>query len=203
MSIDKFIAKQLGTPTGLAGKAVARIMNRQNRALYDEMIRLLSPSDTDDVLDIGCGNGYVLQLLARQCGGAFAGVDPSRSMIRSAARRNRAFVQSGRMTLACQDAGEMSFADASFHKAYTINTVYFWHDLQSTMAEIRRVLKPGGLFINTVYTNETLSRFPHTQFGYKRYTTEQLISAGENAGFAVSAVPVLHGAAHCFVCRAM
>ena len=64
---------------------------------------------------------------------------------------------------------EMSFADESFTKAYTINTVYFWSDLNKAMLEIRRVLKSDGVFINTLYTNGTLSSFSHTRFGYKRY----------------------------------
>jgi len=202
VNLNRYVAKQLGNPTGLAGKGIALVMNRQNRPLYEETIRLLSPSDTGHILDIGCGNGYVLGLLARRCGGVLTGIDTSQSMIRSAARRNRAYVKSQRMTLARQDAGAMSFADGTFDKAYSINTVYFWDDLQGTMAEIRRVLKPGGLFINTCYSNETLSRLSHTQFGYRRYTAEQLTSAGTDAGFTVKVASILHGAAHCFVYRA-
>ncbi|MCL2812406.1 MAG: class I SAM-dependent methyltransferase [Clostridia bacterium] len=193
MSLHRYIAKQLGNPTGFGGKLVASVMTRQNRPLYDETIRLLSPSDSDYILDIGCGNGYVLNLIARQCNGALTGIDTSASMIRAASRRNN------QMIFVCQDASAMSFADGSFDKAYSINTVYFWSDLQKTMTEIRRVLKPGGLFINTLYANETLARLSHTQFGYKRYTTEELRN---HVGFTVDAVPILDGAGYCFVYQA-
>jgi ubiquinone/menaquinone biosynthesis C-methylase UbiE len=93
----------------------------------------------------------------------------------------------------------MSFSDESFSRVYAINTVYFWNDLDHTMAEIRRVLKPGGVFINTLYTNETLSRFSHTALGYKRYTPEQLMETGENSAFSVKAVPIMNGAAYSMI----
>jgi len=190
MNLSQYIAKQLSSPAGLGGKVAASVMNRQNRPLYDATIRLLSPSDADSVLDIGCGNGYVLGLLAKQCNGAFAGIDTSASMIRVVSRRYK------EMTFACENAGAMSFADGAFDKAYSINTVYFWDDLQKTMGEIRRVLKPGGLFINTLYSNETLDRLSHTRFGYRRCTIEEMI---DHAGFAAHAVPILNGAGYCFL----
>ena len=174
-------------------------MNYQNHSLYKETIQLLLLSDSDNVLDIGCGNGYVLNLLACQYNCAFAGIDTSPSIIQAASDRNRIFVENGRMELICQDVSSMSFTDGSFSKAYSINTVYFWNDLNSTMLEIWRVLKPNGVFINTLYSNETLAKFTHTQFGYKRYTREQLENAGKNVGFEVDAVPVLHGTAYCFL----
>ena len=95
----------------------------------------------------------------------------------------------------------MSFADCSFSKAYTINTVYFWENLDKAMAEIRRVLKPNGLFVNALYSDKILSRFSHTQFGYKRVTVEQLTRAGVNAGFTAEVVPVFGGAAYCVLYR--
>lgn len=199
MSLNSYIAKQFADPKGFGGNVVSLVMNRQNRPLYDETIRLLSPSDSDSILDIGCGNGFVMKLLARKNNAALSGIDPSVEIIAAALRRNRKQVIRKQMTFSCQNVGSMSFPDAAFSKAYTINTVYFWDDLDAAMAEIRRVMKPGGVFINTLYTNETLARFPHTRFGYKRFEAQQLIRAGEEAAFSVSAVPILQEAAVCYV----
>ena len=201
MSITSYMAKQFADPKGIGGSVISFVMNRQNRPLYEETIRLLSVADSDSILDIGCGNGYVLNLMARRHGAAFAGIDPSEEILEAASRRNRRFIESKKMSFTCQGVGSMSFSDESFSKAYTINTVYFWSDLNRPMGEIRRVLKPNGVFVNTLYTNETLSRLSHTRFGYKRYDAQQLINAGVEAGFAVKAVPILQGAAYCYVYR--
>lgn len=125
------------------------------------------------------------------------GIDPSASIIRDALGRCHKFVKSGRMTLLCQEVNEMSFTDSSFSKAYTINTVYFWENLYNTLRDIRRVLKPNGLFLNTFYSNETLSRFSHTKFGYQRFTVEECKEAGYDAGFVVNVIPILNGTAYC------
>lgn len=201
MSLNSYIAKQFADPYGFGGSLASLVMNHQNRPLYDETIRLLLLSDSDSVLDIGCGNGYVLNLLAYQHNAAFTGIDTSENIIEAAVRRNRRYVKGKKMNFSCQSVSSMSFPDESFSKAYTINTVYFWSDLNKAMLEIRRVLKPDGFFINTFYSNETLSRFSHTQFGYRRYEAAELTSAGANAGFAVKAVPVLQGAAYCYIYR--
>lgn len=197
MSLERYISKQFSKPVGFGGKVISFVMNRQNRPLYEETIRLLAISNTDSILDIGCGNGYVLKMLTSQNNCMLTGIDPSASIIKDAFRRCHKFVKNGRMTFLCQNVKEMSFADNSFSKAYTINTVYFWENLNNTLSDIRRVLKPNGLLINTFYSNETLSRFSHTKFGYKRFTVEQLTVAGHDAGFAVNVIPILNGTAYC------
>lgn len=196
MNINTYIAKQFADPKGLGGSLVSFAMNRQNRPLYDETIRFLATSDSDSILDIGCGNGYVLKLLARQSNASFVGIDISTDIIKAASQRNR---KHKKMRFSCQNVSSMSFPDQCFSKAYTINTVYFWEDLSKTLLEIQRVLKPNGFFINTLYTNETLARFSHTQFGYKRYEPEDLIRTGESTGFLVEARPILRGTAICYM----
>lgn len=201
MSVNRYIAKQFSNPAGIGGKIVSSVMNMQNRPLYEYTTRLLSLSDADSVLDIGCGNGYVLNMLANRTGCALTGIDISPSAIKTALSRNRKFVKSGRMDLVRQDMNKLPFSDCSFDKVYSINTVYFWENLDGIMAEIRRVLKPNGLFINTLYTNETLDTFSHTKFGYKRNTPDELINAGQNTGFAVDVAPALSGKAYCVLYR--
>lgn len=197
MGVERYIAKQFGNPSGLGGRMVSAVMNRQNRPLYEAAAELLRLSNEDAVLDIGYGNGYMLNMLARRHNCAFTGIDASPSIVGAAARRNRAFVETGRMRLMCQNANGMSFANSSFDKAYTVNTVYFWENPDGIMLEIRRVLKPGGLFINALYSNATLSRFGHTRFGYRHFTPDQLMDAGRRAGFTASITPVLDAAAYC------
>ncbi len=195
MSLNSYIAKQFSFPKGLGGHMISFVMNRQNRPLYEETIRLMSRFPGGSVLDIGCGNGYVLNLLAGRRDGEFTGIDPSEGILRSARRRNRARIKSGKMRFFCRDVRSLSFPDASFDRAYTINTVYFWDDLAASMREIARVLKPGGVFVNALYTGEVLASRAHTQFGYRIYTSGELIEAGESAGLSVKSVSILQGRA--------
>ena len=197
MSINSYIAKQFSRPAGVGGKLISTVMNRQNRPLYVHTIRMLALSDGDSVLDVGCGNGYVLDMLARRFDCEYAGIDVSPSIIKTASQRNNRAVKNGKMKLMCQDVGKMTFADNTFSRAYSINTVYFWGSLDDVMDEIWRILKPGGLFVNTLYSNETLSRFAHSQHGYKRFSLEQLAKSGIGAGFSVKVIPVQNGSAYC------
>ena len=198
MNLQKFIARQLAHPTGLGGKVVFSVMTRQNRPLYEEVLRVLSPKDGDKILDVGCGNGIALGMLAKKIHGHFVGIDISQSAVRDAMRRNKALVKSGRMYIAMGDAAKICFADSVFDRVYSINTVYFWDKLDAPLREIHRVLAPGGVFVNAVYSNEFLAGFPHVQYGYNLRTPQELVAAGKAAGFGVRATPILKGKAICF-----
>ena len=45
--------------------------------------------------------------------------------------------------------------------------------------EIKRILKPDGLFLNASYTRKFLDKFKLTQYRYKKYTLENLINITE------------------------
>ena len=201
MGFARYISKQFSNPSGFCGRIIFSLMNRRNIPLYNETIRLLELSDNDRVLDIGCGNGYVLNILAKQYDCKFDGIDISQSIIDNAEKRCRRYVKSGRMKFGCQNAAAMSFADGSFDRIYTINTVYFWENLYDTMQEIMRVLDVNGVFVNTLFSNETLDTFPHTKYGYKRFTIEELTNAGSSLGFTVNVAPILNGTAYCILYR--
>lgn len=96
---------------------------------------------------------------------------------------------------------DMPLEDATVDKALTINTIYFWEDLASGFEEIARVLKPEGIFIGTHYTNQALESYPHTQFGYRIRTEQEVVSAAENAGFVVQIKSIMDGRAYCVVGR--
>ena len=86
MGLNSYISQQFSNPAGIGGNFIASVMNKQNRSLYEETMRLLKLSDNESVLDIGCGNGYVLNMLARQYNCAFAGIDTSKSIVKTASR---------------------------------------------------------------------------------------------------------------------
>ena len=174
-------------------------MNRQNKPIYEKTIQLLNPSSTDTILDMGCGNGYMLNMLAQRFEGNSVGLDLSESAIKSALKRNKSYVKNGKMRLLHHDLSIMPFEPNTFDKVYTVNTVYFWNDLKSVMTEVKRVLKPDGIFINTLFSNEMLDSLSFTKFGYKKFTEEQLTNAGVDVGFEVSVIPIFKGIGYCYI----
>lgn len=77
------------------------------------------------------------------------GLDRSPTIVRSALRRNRVDVQTGRAEVVQGDLGTFPFPDAQFDRVFSIHTLYFWEDVPAVLAEIDRVLAPGGSFVIT------------------------------------------------------
>jgi SAM-dependent methyltransferase len=89
-------------------------------------------------LDVGCGTGRALPLLAA-AGWTAVGVDVSGDQLELAAARG-AEVRQG-------DAQSLSFADGSFDAAVSILTHTDFDDAHAAFAEIARVLRPGSRFV--------------------------------------------------------
>lgn len=197
MPINEYIAKQFANPHGIGGRIVMAVMNRQNAQMYEATERLLRPRNDDTILDIGCGNGIMLERITHACDCRLIGTDISEDALEIAKRR---LAGTNVEFLRCP-VDDMPLEDATVDKALTINTLYFWEDLTSGFEEIARVLKPEGIFIGTHYTNRALESYSHTQFGYRMRTEQEVVSAAEIAGFTVQIQPVMGGRAYCVVGR--
>ncbi len=91
-----------------------------------------------NILDAGCGEGYILSILENRLkdqGINFYGLDISREAVKTAAKRNR--------RLSCAVAGLFSMPVADGSVNILINTF-----APSPGPEFRRVLKPGGIVIH-------------------------------------------------------
>jgi ubiquinone/menaquinone biosynthesis C-methylase UbiE len=120
-------------------------MGALNRDINELTVGLLEVGPRDRVLEIGYGPGTALALLGEQASeGLVAGVDPSAEMARQARRRNRRLVRRGRIQLAQGDSACLPFATGQFDRVCSVNTIYFWPTPQTDLAELHRVLKPGG-----------------------------------------------------------
>ncbi len=111
-------------------------------------------------LELGCGTGYVQLALAQRHAGLSVGLDRSPHMIRLTRRRLH---RSGLLTsLVRADASALPFTSASFDTVLaTFPSDYI--TAEATIAEIRRVLRPGGRFAIAIW-----ARFaddsPYAQF---------------------------------------
>ena len=94
------------------------------------------------VLDVGCGNGYLLRRLAGRVPQALelAGLDAAPGMI----ERARAMAADSRMRFATGTAEALPYPDQTFDLVVSTTSFDHWADQRAGLAECARVLVPGG-----------------------------------------------------------
>ncbi|GAX51542.1 hypothetical protein SO3561_03044 [Streptomyces olivochromogenes] len=93
------------------------------------------------VLDLGCGDGLLLELLARTEGRRPAGVDLSPEALALARRRP---LPAG-TTLSESRAQHLPFADDTFDACVSHMALMLMGEVEQVAAEVARVLRPGGM----------------------------------------------------------
>jgi 2-polyprenyl-6-hydroxyphenyl methylase/3-demethylubiquinone-9 3-methyltransferase len=104
------------------------------------------------VVDVGCGGGFVANDLAQQ-GHEVVGVDQAEAALAVAARHD----VTRRVRYLRADAGSLPFADASFEAAVAMDFFEHVEPLDPVLAEISRVLVPGGLLFFHTFNRNLLS----------------------------------------------
>lgn len=191
MGIARFIARQLGRPSGLAARPVAYFLNRANARINRRAVQLLAAEPDHHVLDIGFGGGVGLVALAERVDrGLVAGIEVSEPMLERARSRFQAEIDGGRMDLRSGTAEAIPFPDATFDRVVSVHTIYFWPDPQAALVEVRRVLRPGGRLLLATWQKERMQRLPTARHGFRLFSEEELARLLERAGFARIAVQV-------------
>jgi len=116
------------------------------------------------VLEVGCGRGVGLPLLLSEFGATHAeGVDlDPRQIARARKRLNAMF--GDRLGLHIASVEELPFPDASFDAVFDFGILHHVPLWQSGVAEISRVLKPGGTFFFEEVTRAALNRWTYRTF---------------------------------------
>jgi ubiquinone/menaquinone biosynthesis C-methylase UbiE len=109
----------------------------RGRRFAAELNQFLDP--TRPVLEVGVGTGVVAMGLA-ELGHHVVGIDLSLPMLEAAERRIGPKVIRG-------DARRLPFADGSFDQAYSVWVLHVVGDVKGVLAEVARVLRPGGKYL--------------------------------------------------------
>ncbi len=115
-------------------------------ALFDAEVRPRLP-ETPAVVDFGCGPGLFLQAVSRRIPAAsLTGYDLTPAMIEYARGLD---YEGAPPTLEVADltAGRIPLADASVHLGAMTAVLHVFDDPFAFLAEVRRALAPGGVFV--------------------------------------------------------
>jgi arsenite methyltransferase len=141
-------------PEDNSGEALRDEFNRwaeegRGEAMEQEHLPIVLPlldrmhvASDENILDIGCGSGWLVRLLAEQVPeGRAVGMDFSDEMIRRARRlhddaENTMFI--------IGEAGEIPWDAQFFTQALSVESAYYWPDPALGLREIFRVLREGG-----------------------------------------------------------
>ena len=125
----------------------ARLLFRDRYAAIATALAAEVPAGSR-LLDVGCGPGEVLTALSTLAPEIeTTGLDVDAAMIDRAERKASRLAPSGsgrRPTFVVADAASMPFADETFDVVVSSYAVHHWPDRHAGLAEMMRVLKPGG-----------------------------------------------------------
>lgn len=105
---------------------------------WDLVVRWQSPEDRGRLLDVGCGNGDVLQTLS-QLGWTVEGTDVDSSSV--------AFARSRGLTVHHGDLSTLELKEASFDVVSMSHVIEHVHHPDQLVERARRLLKPGGKLV--------------------------------------------------------
>jgi len=138
--------RQFALPTGVLGRVVGRFMARANATLTRRAVEAVPLAGGETVLEIGCGPGTGLVLLATALpAGRVFGADPSPVMRAQATARVRAHPD--RVHLVDATADTLPWQAPTFDVVYAVNSVQLWQPLPASLARVRDALLPGGVLV--------------------------------------------------------
>jgi SAM-dependent methyltransferase len=109
-------------------------------------VSLLDVRRDNRALELGFGPGLAIRELKRiAVEGYVCGIDHSELMLRWARRRNADGLRRGVVDLRLGSVDELPEFDAPFDRILAVNTMLFWSEPVARLAELRRLLRPGGL----------------------------------------------------------
>ncbi|MFN7880815.1 MAG: class I SAM-dependent methyltransferase [Sphingobacteriia bacterium] len=110
---------------------------------YEVVLPFVAP--TDHILDIATGEGYGAAQMAEQAqSGRVIGADADMEAL---ALAQAIYKSKSNLVFQREDASRLSFADNSFDKIISFETLKHVTDYEAMLYELRRVLKPGGKLI--------------------------------------------------------
>ena len=165
------------------GRFMLNFMNKCHAPLTNWGLSFIPFKNGWTMLDIGCGGGATIQrLLKRSDVAKVYGLDISEQSVTKARELNadllgkQVFIEQGSAT-------KLPYKNEQFDLVTAVETVYFWPNLPACLQEVKRVLKPGGIFAIIVEVVDSNSKWTNVVEGMVAFPPEQLKQLLDDAGF--------------------
>lgn len=132
------------------------LLRAENKAMFPWILNKIRQfsSPQSEILDVGCGAGFLSNQLARQ-GYQVTGVDIEEEVLEVAKKHDA----TGSVVYRPADAYKLPFENASFDIVTAMDFLEHVEEPDKVIKEFSRVLKPGGLFFFHTFNRNLLSHF--------------------------------------------
>lgn len=182
-----------GTLPGRSGSWLNSYMNRPSYRLIAAALNL---TPQDDLLDVACGWGEFLAVQGLQAHHV-AGIDVSGEKVLLARQRLADRITAGTAEVVQGDAAALPWAEDTFSAVTCMDAFIFFTDPDKVLAEVLRVLRPGGRMLMQIGMNwphGLPKHMPHPNpYGHDYSDEDAVRKMLEEAGFgeiSISYVPV-------------
>lgn len=107
-------------------------------------------------LDLGCGGGFMAEALAKR-GAVVTGIDPAVAAINAA--QNHARIESLEVSYLTGVGEDLPFEDDHFDVVVCVDVLEHVSNLDATLDEVARTLRPGGIFVFDTLNRNGLAKF--------------------------------------------
>ena len=149
MSADEpsFVREQYATPDNLRARKAA-YLNAEGDDPREFVLEAVAAAEPQRLLEVGGGEGELAERIVKELGVEVVGVDQSEAMV--AEQRARG------IDARVGDVQDLPFEDGEFDLAVAAWMLYHVPDLDRGVAELSRVLKPGGVLVAVTNSVEHL-----------------------------------------------
>ncbi|RYG14730.1 MAG: ubiquinone/menaquinone biosynthesis methyltransferase, partial [Chitinophagaceae bacterium] len=132
-----------------------------------KVLKLVANTNPETILDIATGTGDLAILMTQTNAKKIIGLDISAGMLEVGRKKIAHKNLNHKIEMVLGDSENIPFPDASFDAITVAFGVRNFENLEKGLAEILRVLKPGGIFV--ILETSVPEKFPYKQ-GYKFYS---------------------------------
>jgi len=136
-----------------------------------KVLKLVAAKNPQTILDIATGTGDLAILMAQTNAQEIIGADISEGMMEVGRKKVTEKALDSRIKLVYGDSENLPFEDAYFDAITVAFGIRNFETLEKGLAEILRVLKPGGIFV--ILETSVPTKFPYKQ-GYTFYSKYML-----------------------------